>query len=47
MGVYPRLQERIATVDQRAALYADSDAANDPPMLPQTTYQCVLCHQRR
>jgi tetratricopeptide (TPR) repeat protein len=43
---YQTLLARIETADQRAALYADSDMANDPPMLPQTTYQCVLCHQK-
>jgi tetratricopeptide (TPR) repeat protein len=43
---YAKLTERIATVDERAALYGDSDMSNDPPMLPQTTYQCVLCHQK-
>jgi hypothetical protein len=44
---YNRLMERIETVDQRAALYGDDVATNDPPMLPQTTYQCVLCHQKQ
>ncbi|HEX8434220.1 hypothetical protein [Archangium sp.] len=44
---YDKLTARIATVDQRAELYSDSDMKNDPPMVTQDTFQCVLCHQKQ
>ncbi len=34
---------QIETADQRAALYRDSNPANDPPIILQAA-QCVICH---
>jgi hypothetical protein len=39
------LQERIDQADERAALYADSDAANDPKLWMQDGHICTGCHQ--
>ncbi|HZI09770.1 MAG TPA: hypothetical protein VE153_05205 [Myxococcus sp.] len=39
------LLSQKATAHERAPLYRDSNAANDPPMIIQET-QCVLCHQK-
>jgi hypothetical protein len=40
------LETRMANVHANAALYLDDEPKNDPPILPQTTFQCVLCHAR-
>jgi hypothetical protein len=40
------LDQAIETADARAALYRDSDPKNDPPVVPQTNFQCVSCHAR-
>jgi hypothetical protein len=43
---YSSLLEQSATeADARAALYADSDRTNDPPVL-RGDIQCVMCHSR-
>jgi hypothetical protein len=39
------LLQQQQTVDQRAALYRDTNPGNDPSVILQT-YQCVLCHQK-
>jgi hypothetical protein len=41
------LQARIDQADQRAALYADDDPSNDPPLWPSSGHLCVGCHQRQ
>lgn len=40
-----QLDARIASADERAALYADTNAANDPLVWGNTRYNCVGCHQ--
>lgn len=39
------LQDRIDHADDRAALYADSDASNDPKVWLQDGHICTGCHQ--
>jgi hypothetical protein len=39
------LQERIDHADERAALYADFDASNDPKIWMQDGHICTGCHQ--
>jgi hypothetical protein len=39
------LQDRIDHVGDRAALYADADAANDPALWMQAGHICTGCHQ--
>jgi hypothetical protein len=39
------LQDRIDQADSRAALYADSDASNDPKIWMQEGHICTGCHQ--
>jgi hypothetical protein len=41
------LRGRIETLEERAALYADSDPANDPPVWTDDGHVCVGCHQKR
>lgn len=38
------LHDRKAQLDERIALYADADAANDPPAAWAADNQCALCH---
>ena len=40
------LEQRLAEVEARAALYADQDPLNDPPMWTQGKQVCVGCHQK-
>ena len=40
------LADRLATLGERAALYADADPTNDPPLIAQTEHQCGSCHAR-
>jgi hypothetical protein len=40
------LEDRLARTHENAAAYLDDDSQNDPPLLPQTTFQCTLCHAR-
>ena len=41
------IEERLATLDQRIALYQDGDPANDPPVLGRVgTESCAYCHYR-
>jgi hypothetical protein len=39
------LQDRIDHADERAALYADGDASNDPKLWMQDGHVCTGCHQ--
>ncbi len=39
------LQDRIDHADERAALYADGDASNDPKLWMQDGHICTGCHQ--
>jgi hypothetical protein len=39
------LQDRIDHADERAALYADSDASNDPKIWMNDGHICTGCHQ--
>jgi hypothetical protein len=39
------LQDRIDHADDRAALYADGDASNDPKLWLQDGHICTGCHQ--
>jgi len=41
----PALQARIDGADDRAALYADGDASNDPKIWLQEGHICTGCHQ--
>jgi hypothetical protein len=38
------LAQRLADADARAALYADADPSNDPPLTGDTQIQCAGCH---
>lgn len=38
------LLDRMNTLDERIALYADDNAANDPPSAWAADNQCALCH---
>lgn len=38
------LDQRVAGADARAALYADADPSNDPPLAGATPTQCATCH---
>ncbi len=40
------LDERIATIDARIALWEDADPANDPPVAGTGAENCIFCHQR-
>jgi hypothetical protein len=40
------LEQRIEQAELRAALYADADASNDPPVWTDDGHVCVGCHQR-
>jgi hypothetical protein len=40
------LVERLATIEARAALYADADQDNDPRLVSETEVQCASCHAR-
>ena len=40
----PMLVDRLATLDARAALYADHDPNNDPPLIGTTKDQRSSCH---
>ena len=42
----PAIQERVATVEQRAALFGDDDAGNDPPVIGAREEACAACHNR-
>lgn len=37
-------EERLATVNQRVAVYLDSDPANDPPLVGYRQEACAVCH---
>jgi hypothetical protein len=39
------LEARIDQADDRAALYADADASNDPKIWLQDGHICTGCHQ--
>jgi hypothetical protein len=39
-------EERLATIEQRAALYQDADPGNDPPIVGAGPEACVYCHVR-
>ncbi len=39
------LDDRIATIDERIALYADADPTNDPLVAGTGPENCVFCHQ--
>lgn len=39
-------ERRLADAAAWATLFADADAANDPPLAWQSPQQCVLCHER-
>jgi hypothetical protein len=39
-------RERLATVEERAARWADADPANDPPLLGVANGTCAYCHYR-
>jgi hypothetical protein len=41
------LEKRLDQVDARAALYADQDPLNDPPLWTATGQVCVGCHQKK
>ncbi len=40
------IRERAATVDARAALWADADPSNDPPLMGTGAAACAYCHFR-
>jgi hypothetical protein len=40
------LADRIDSAVRNAALYRDSNPANDPPTLASASYQCAICHQK-
>ncbi|MCP3105259.1 hypothetical protein LZ198_40965 [Myxococcus sp. K15C18031901] len=40
------METRQTNAHENAAKYRDSDTKNDPPLLPQTTFQCTVCHQK-
>lgn len=39
-------RERLATVEQRVALYQDADPENDPPLVGLGSESCAICHNR-
>ena len=41
------LEQRLVDLDARAALYADADPANDPPLIGEGAQQCASCHARQ
>jgi hypothetical protein len=45
-GFRAALEQRLAAVDANAALYADGDPSNDPPLSFRTDHSCVMCHQK-
>lgn len=42
----PALEERVATVEQRIALFTDDDATNDPTIIGAREEACAACHNR-
>jgi hypothetical protein len=40
------METRQLNAHANAAKYRDSDSQNDPPLLPNTTFQCVVCHAK-
>jgi hypothetical protein len=40
------IEQRIATLDERAARWADGDPANDPTLIGAGPEACVYCHFR-
>jgi hypothetical protein len=42
----PAAQERVATVDQRVALFGDTVPANDPTVTGAGAEACAVCHTR-
>jgi hypothetical protein len=42
----PAAQERVATVDQRVALFGDAVPANDPSVSGAGAEACAVCHTR-
>jgi hypothetical protein len=42
----PALQTRVATVDQRVALFRDGDPSNDPTVIGAGEEACSVCHSR-
>jgi len=40
------LQERVATVDRRVALFRDDDPSNDPTVIGAGEQACAACHNR-
>src|SRR5579883_2564446 len=42
----PILDDRLAHVDARAALYEDADPSNDPPVIGAGREACAVCHRR-
>jgi len=40
------VNERVANVASRIALYQDADPANDPPLLGAGAEACAMCHRR-
>lgn len=40
------LQERLADIPGRAALYRDEDPSNDPPLIGAGPEACAMCHNR-
>jgi len=42
----PVLEDRKANVQVRAALYADDDPTNDPPLIGAGAEACSVCHNR-
>jgi len=42
----PALDDRVANLAQRIALYGDSDPTNDPPIIGAGTEACAVCHKR-
>jgi hypothetical protein len=42
----PILDDRLAHVDARAALYQDADPSNDPPVIGAGREACAVCHRR-
>jgi hypothetical protein len=42
----PALQTRVATVDQRVALFRDGDPGNDPSVIGAGDEACSACHTR-
>lgn len=40
------LETRQVNAHANAAKYRDDDSTNNPPLLPQTTFQCTVCHAK-